>query len=58
MESKNLLLRERLQKTDGTTGAVSHMIGVLQIQWLFSCAGVCFSQHYYAIATVIIYKSH
>ena len=31
---------------------------VLQISYLLSCAGVWLGQHYYAIATVIIYKSH
>ena len=37
---------------------VSHVIGVLQIHYLVSCAGVSLSEHYYAIATVIIHKSH
>ena len=30
----------------------------LQIYYLLSCAGVWLGQHYYAIGTVIIYKSH
>ena len=46
----------------GLTGrtSLSHVVGVLvlQIYYLLSCAGVGLSQHYYAIATVIIYKSH
>ena len=37
---------------------VSHVVGVLQIYYLLSCAVVWLSQHYYAIATVVIYKSH
>ena len=39
---------------------LSHVVGVLvlQISYLLSCAGVWLGQHYYAIATVIIYKSH
>ena len=39
---------------------VSHVVGVevLQTYSLLSCAGVWLSQHYYAIATVIIYKSN
>ena len=36
---------------------LSHVVGVLQISYLLSCAGGWLSQHYYAIATVIIYKS-
>ena len=38
--------------------SLSHVVGVLQISYLLSCAGVWRGQHYYAIATVIIYKSH
>ena len=37
---------------------MSRVVGVLQISYLLSCAGVWLGQHYYAIATVIIYKSH
>ena len=33
-------------------------VEVLQVYYLLSCAGVWLGQHYYAIATVIIYKSH
>ena len=46
----------------GLTGrtSLSHVVGVevLQTYSLLSCAGVWLSQHYYAIETVIIYKSH
>ena len=35
-----------------------HVVGVLQFHFLLSCAGVWLSQHYYAIATVVVYKSH
>ena len=37
---------------------LSHVVGVLPIYYFLSCAGVWLGQHYYAIATVIIYKSH
>ena len=33
-------------------------VEVLQTYSLLSCAGVWLGQHYYAVATVIIYKSH
>ena len=36
---------------------MSHVVGVLQISYLFSCAGSWLSQHCCVIATVIIYKS-
>ena len=37
---------------------MSHVVGVLQIYYLLSCADGWLSQHYYATATVVIYKSH
>ena len=45
----------------GLTGrtSLSHVVRVLVLQvfYLLSCAGVWLLQHYYAIATVIVYKS-
>ena len=36
---------------------VSHVIGLFQFYYLFSCAGGWLNQHCFVIATVIIYKA-
>ena len=53
------LTKSALNSADSlwNSATLSHAVGVLQIYYLLSCAGVWLSQHYYAIVTVIIYRS-